>query len=75
MPQRTPAEPSNAEVIFVELCRGVGVQKCITYEDVNAAVAEAKERFSGGQVPPEIYELSSDTPTPEHVTIPAEIGN
>lgn len=54
--------------------RGVGVQKCITYDDVNDAVAEAKDKFSGGHVPPEIYELTSDTPTPEHVTIPAEIG-
>ncbi|XP_022651813.1 peroxidase-like isoform X2 [Varroa destructor] len=52
---------------------GVGVQKCITYDDVNDAVAEAKDKFSGGHVPPEIYELTSDTPTPEHVTIPAEI--
>ncbi|XP_003743011.1 chorion peroxidase [Galendromus occidentalis] len=52
---------------------GVGTQRCITYDDVNQAVSEAKDSFSGGRVPPEIYELTSDTPTPEHITIPAEI--
>lgn len=53
---------------------GVGSQKCITYEDVNQAVSDAKESFSGGRIPPEIYELTSDTPTPEHITVPAEIS-
>ncbi|XP_029825963.1 chorion peroxidase [Ixodes scapularis] len=47
-------------------------QQCITYEDVNQAVLEAKAKF-GEDVPHEIYELSSDSPTPEHVTVPAEI--
>ncbi|CAN7998946.1 unnamed protein product, partial [Ixodes hexagonus] len=47
-------------------------QQCITYEDVNQAVLEAKAKF-GADVPHEIYELSSDSPTPEHVTVPAEI--
>lgn len=47
-------------------------QQCITYEDVNQALLEAKTKF-GESVPNEIYELSSDTPTPEHVTVPSEI--
>ncbi|KAL1420776.1 hypothetical protein MTO96_023817 [Rhipicephalus appendiculatus] len=47
-------------------------QQCITYDDVNQALLEAKAKF-GESVPNEIYELSSDTPTPEHVTVPSEI--
>ncbi|RWS27512.1 peroxidase-like protein [Leptotrombidium deliense] len=47
-------------------------QVCITYEDINRAVFKAKEAL-GNYVPPEIHELSSDFPKPEHVAVSAEI--
>ena len=45
---------------------------CITYDDVNKAILQAKAK-SGGFIPPEIYELSSDFPKPAHVAVPAAI--
>lgn len=45
---------------------------CITYEDVNKAILQAKAK-SGGFIPQEIYELSSDFPKPAHVGVPAAI--
>jgi hypothetical protein len=45
---------------------------CITYDDINQAIYDAKERY-GGFVPQEIYELSSEFPKPVHVSVPAQI--
>ncbi|GFX37378.1 hypothetical protein TNCV_3106301 [Trichonephila clavipes] len=44
---------------------------CITYEDINQAVYEARSKI--GEVPKEIYELSSVYPEYEHIAVPAEI--
>lgn len=45
---------------------------CITYNDINDAVLEAKQKL-GGFIPPEVYELSSAFPKPTHVAVPAEM--
>ena len=45
---------------------------CITFEDINRAIHEAKESL-GGYLPPEIHELSSDFPKPPHVSVSSEI--
>ncbi|KAI1290314.1 Chorion peroxidase [Halotydeus destructor] len=47
-------------------------QVCITYEDVNAAVYEARKKL-GNYIPREVYELSSNFPRPPHIAVPAEI--
>lgn len=47
-------------------------QTCITYEDINRAVYEAKQKF-GGYVPQEVFELSSDYPKAPHIAVPAEV--
>ncbi|XP_015785823.1 peroxidase [Tetranychus urticae] len=47
-------------------------QICITYEDINRAVHEAKVRL-GSYVPEEIKELSSDLPKESHISVSAEI--
>ncbi|GFT40437.1 chorion peroxidase [Nephila pilipes] len=44
---------------------------CISYEDINQAVYEARNKI--GEVPKEIYELSSVYPEYEHIAVPAEI--
>ncbi len=49
-----------------------GGQVCISYDDINRAVAEA-QAILGGYVPPEIHELSSDFPKPPHIAVAADI--
>ncbi|XP_015916569.2 peroxidase-like [Parasteatoda tepidariorum] len=44
---------------------------CITYDDINQATYEARRKI--GDVPKEIYELSSVYPEYEHIAVPAEI--
>lgn len=45
---------------------------CISYEDVDRAVMEARMRL-GSYVPEEIKELSSDQPKEQHVSVAGEI--
>lgn len=45
---------------------------CITFDDINRAVHEARRKF-GQEVPWEVQELSSVQPKPEHISIVAEI--
>lgn len=47
-------------------------QTCVTYDDVNRAIYEARQSL-GGYVPNEIFELSSDLPKPPHIAVPSEI--
>ncbi|RWS06684.1 peroxidase-like protein, partial [Dinothrombium tinctorium] len=47
-------------------------QICVTYEDIDRAVYQAKKSL-GNYIPPEIFELSSDFPKPEHIAVSAEI--
>ncbi|KAF8791141.1 peroxidase-like isoform X1 [Argiope bruennichi] len=44
---------------------------CITYEDISQAAYEARRKI--GEVPKEIYELSSVYPEAEHIAVSAEI--
>lgn len=45
---------------------------CITYADVNDAIKQAKYKL-GGFIPQQIYELSSESPKPAHIAVPAAI--
>lgn len=49
-----------------------GGQICISYEDINRAVHEAKG-ILGGYLPAEVHELSSDLPKAPHIAVAAEI--
>ncbi|XP_076355981.1 salivary peroxidase/catechol oxidase-like [Tachypleus tridentatus] len=44
---------------------------CITYNDVNAAIHEARTRY--GQLPPQIYDLSSNYPEAKHIAPVGEV--
>lgn len=57
----------------IKVSAAIGYGKvCITYDDINQAVIEAKAQLNH-EVPQEIYELSSDLPMPEHIEVAAII--
>ena len=46
---------------------------CISYAEIDKAITDAKAKL-GNFIPPELYELSSNNPKSQHISVAAEIA-